>query len=594
MLLQTVFGINTVLFVVILMTSIPNVSGLPPDSIVNSLLQPPLKQFLSGIPIHDIECKSGLHLIEKLNGNTPACVSENTAKVLLKRHWGQEIGLNLANSGNITDTVSAYFQQIRGNRTQLLDFFKIMPKGGDLHNHLSGSVSPEDLINLALKKGLCYNSVSYALVQPSNSSCTGTNILPVSGTEENQTARNMLVKSWSFQDFNYSSKETSHDHFFAAFGKIDAVTKYIPEMLGYWRQTNTEENMEYAEVMYNDPFASNEIKTLTENMTKSGITVNATDFQTAYDFLKGRIDKQNIAQKSVQNYITDDTKSKKFCDEYCDTTFRYIFQISRNYPLSRVFTNMVMGFEIANQTFANQTNPVVAVNMVAPEDGQYSMNNYTIHMHMLDFLKQKYPRVNITLHAGELSKSLRNISPEDMTTHIYQAINTGHAQRIGHGVDIQSEEKKYPNLITEMQEKKIAVEVPLTSNFIILNVTVEKHPFYFYLENNVPVAPSSDDQGILDTNMTNEYTILAMDYPQVNYTNIKNMIRNTLEHSFLPGKSLWQDTGEYKIELPQCNNLTGANNCWKEGIDEKAAYQFELEQKLDKFETHIYHNLEQP
>lgn len=524
----------------------------------------------------------------------PACVSEGTAKALARRQWGHEIRPDLAGSGNITGTVGSYFQQIRGNRTQLLDFFKIMPKGGDLHNHLSGSISPEDLINLAIRKGLCYNSASYALVKPGKSGCTGSNIFPVSRTQENLTAREMLIKSWSFQGFNYSSGESPHDHFFEAFGKIDAVTKFIPEMLGYWRKTNTEENMEYAEVMYTDPFASNEIKALTDGMARSGITVNASDFQTAYDFLKGQIDGQGIAQKSVQNYITNDTKSREFCGTYCDTTFRYIFQISRNYPLPRVFATMVMGFEIANQTLANHANPVVAVNMVGPEDGQYSMNNYTVHMNMLDFLKRKYPHVNITLHAGELSSSLHDITREDMTSHIYQAINTGHAQRIGHGVDIQSELKDRPSLIAEMRQKKIAVEVPLTSNFIILNVTAAEHPFPFYLENGVAVAPSSDDQGILDTNMSNEYAILATDYPQVNYTEIKDLVRNTLEYSFLPGKSLWKDPGEYSIELPQCNNLTYTGNCWKKGTDEKATYQFELEQKLDRFESYIYHSLGHP
>ncbi|MCV0409635.1 hypothetical protein [Nitrosopumilus sp.] len=46
----------------------------------------PLQQFRSDIPIHNIQCKEGLMLIEKHDEN-PACVKPESKQKLLERHW---------------------------------------------------------------------------------------------------------------------------------------------------------------------------------------------------------------------------------------------------------------------------------------------------------------------------------------------------------------------------------------------------------------------------------------------------------------------------------------------------------------------------
>jgi hypothetical protein len=50
-------------------------------------IQPPLKQFKSGIPIEEIKCKENLQLIIKNNGN-PACVKTDSLEKLYLRGWG--------------------------------------------------------------------------------------------------------------------------------------------------------------------------------------------------------------------------------------------------------------------------------------------------------------------------------------------------------------------------------------------------------------------------------------------------------------------------------------------------------------------------
>ena len=48
--------------------------------------EPPLKQFNSGIPIDEIQCKDNFVLLQKHNGS-PACVKPNSVIELIKRNW---------------------------------------------------------------------------------------------------------------------------------------------------------------------------------------------------------------------------------------------------------------------------------------------------------------------------------------------------------------------------------------------------------------------------------------------------------------------------------------------------------------------------
>src|SRR5258706_6751961 len=59
-----------------------------------------------------------------------------------------------------------YFESIRKSPPQMLAFLLKMPKGGDLHSHLSGAVYAESYVQWAAAKGLCVNQATMALSQP--------------------------------------------------------------------------------------------------------------------------------------------------------------------------------------------------------------------------------------------------------------------------------------------------------------------------------------------------------------------------------------------------------------------------------------------
>src|ERR1035441_7842659 len=163
------------------------------------------------------------------------------------------------------------------------------------------------------------------------------------------------------------------------------------------------------------------------------------------------------------------------------------------------------------------------------------MRDYTLQMKMLDYLHSAYPKVHISLHAGELAPGL--VPPEGLRFHVRQAVDLGHAERIGHGVDVMYEDDALA-LLSELAKKHVMVEINLSSNEGILGIKGADHPFANYRAAHVPVALSTDDEGVSRIDITHEYVRAALDY-HLSYTDLKQLARTGMEHSFLPGESLW-------------------------------------------------------
>ncbi|MDR0910672.1 MAG: hypothetical protein LBM77_13020, partial [Spirochaetaceae bacterium] len=55
------------------------------------------------------------------------------------------------------------FDSIRSNKAELQYFFSQMPKGGDLHNHLTGSIYAETYFQFAVSKNMYLDTDTYLL-----------------------------------------------------------------------------------------------------------------------------------------------------------------------------------------------------------------------------------------------------------------------------------------------------------------------------------------------------------------------------------------------------------------------------------------------
>jgi adenosine deaminase len=154
------------------------------------------------------------------------------------------------------------------------------------------------------------------------------------------------------------------------------------------------------------------------------------------------------------------------------------------------------------------------------------------------------------------------------------------------------EEDHSGELLKELAAKRVMVEINLTSNDVILNTKGADHPLPIYRQYHVPVALSTDDEGVSRINLTHEYVRAAATYP-LTYSDFKQMVRTGLEHSFLPGESLWEQPGQWegftrpraacRAQLGQ-KQASGACAPLLEA-SEKARQQFELERRFHEFES---------
>jgi adenosine deaminase len=418
-----------------------------------------------------------------------------------------------------------YFDSIRKQPSLLLAFLHDMPKGGDLHNHLSGAVYAESFIDYAASDGLCVDVVMATLLPPPcGDRPAASRALTDAGL------RNQLIDAWSMRNFHPTADDRSgHDHFFATFGKFGPATNaHTGDMLAevahraaiqrelcletMFTPDGREARDLGARLSWNDDLSAMRSRLLANGMDKAVADGRRT------------IDEAETRMRQVLGCGGPNP------DAGCGVTIRYLYQALRANPKQEVFAQLVAGFEMAS------VDPrVVGLNIVQPEDDPVALRDFDLQMGMLDFLHGRYPKVHISLHAGELAPGL--VRPDDLSFHIRESVEKGHAERIGHGVDVMYE-RDARGLLAELSHRRVLVEICLTSNDLILGVRGKDHPLPVYIRAGVPVALATDDEGVSRSELTWEFQRAVESY-QLDYATLKRMVLDSLEHSFLPGPSLW-------------------------------------------------------
>jgi adenosine deaminase len=271
-------------------------------------------------------------------------------------------------------------------------------------------------------------------------------------------------------------------------------------------------------------------------------------------------------------------------DPGCDVKVRYLYEVHRALPPDQVFAEMIAGFEMAN------ADPrVVGVNLVMPEDAFVSMRDFDLHMKMLAYLHSVYPKVRLTLHAGELAPHL--VPPEGLRFHIRESVEVGRAERIGHGDDIMYERDPI-GLLKEMAKRRVLVEICLTSNDLILGLRGAQHPLPMYLRYGVPVALATDDEGVSRSDLVQEFVRAIQTYG-LKYSDLKRMVRDSAEHAFLPGDSLWAGFPEHGVakRVPACSSDRADGEPQSQSCrnflkgSERAQLQWRIERAWSQFEA---------
>lgn len=435
---------------------------------------------------------------------------------------------------------SQYYTQLALGKTprtaELTLFATMLPKGGDLHHHYSGAIYAETYLDWVAAQHYCIyrdnnaelkfekyriEAKPQALSEAARAICVSADAV----RHDNDFYRELLTH-WSDKDYDnhYHEQLPPDQQFFDTFGYFGPISGFdYAHGLQMLKERAKAENLGYLETMLksspsiDDAGLDNLLNTLHGDSSPQDI---AAALGTAFDALAKHAD----ADSKVDAYLAWLENAARGLD---DETFKLRFQayVSRNSPPSKVFSGLYTAFAAAKRSKL-----LVGVNIVGPENGYVAMRDYSLHMQMFAFLKQRFPGVKLSLHAGELALGM--VPPEGLRTHIREAVLVAGADRIGHGVDI-AHESDAPELLNIMKQRKVALEVNLSSNAFILGIKNEAHPAPLYTRYGVPIVLSTDDAGVSRNNLSGEYQLYISRY-KPSYGELKQIVYNSIRYSFLP------------------------------------------------------------
>ncbi|AOS44301.1 Aminodeoxyfutalosine deaminase [Lacunisphaera limnophila] len=134
-------------------------------------------------------------------------------------------------------------------------------------------------------------------------------------------------------------------------------------------------------------------------------------------------------------------------------------------------------------------------------------------------LRSRYPTLALSIHGGEMD------GPD---SHVRDTLLLG-ASRIGHGLNLIQDPD---TLLLLQQTRRVLVEINLISNRLLEYIPdPAKHPFPEYLRTGIPVCLNTDDRGMWDSNLTDEY-FTAVKHYNLSWDELVQLGRNSLVFSF--------------------------------------------------------------
>jgi adenosine deaminase len=440
----------------------------------------------------------------------------------------------------VEEIIQRHLDGIRGHEAALRGFFQAMPKGGDIHHHYSGAVYAESFVEHIAEKNFWVNTQDYSIdgQRPKTGGILRDTVwrsveqLQAAGTWAKTSQK--LIEKWSI--LGYTGKERRDQYFFNIFVHFaQAVSADYKSGLREIKARALAENVQYIETIFeviqcNDtwedlqPFE----KLLLDAQARQDTQAAQRLIATMFDKIQAEHPTAKICVSQHNAFLKNLHESAQIDDD--KFTMRYQNYVLRMLPPTLVFAQLCMAFESANTSML-----IVGVNLVGPENDRIALRDCWLHYQFFKFLHTRYARVDIALHAGEMTG--QNTQPEHLTWHIGGAMRAGKAKRIGHCVSLPYE-KDYTDLLREMASQNVVAEINLSSNDFILDTRRDAHPIMLLHQYHVPMVIATDDAGILRTSLTSEFVRLSQQYPQIKYRDIKKMVFNSINFSFIKEQEL--------------------------------------------------------
>ncbi len=406
----------------------------------------------------------------------------------------------------LSQTASAdWFDDLKASGTAE-DLYRVlyhMPKGGDLHNHLSGAAFPDWWYDAALAEkargyeyytkvriencrdygGNEYGGLAYYLMFRN---IMGSQYEQLSDCEKREYKRleNLTVdeKAAWMDSIRLDKAHEGRDEFFHTHWQ-----RLFALLRNPWIQ---------AEILYRNMKAFGD-----ESLAYLEIMVAVRGFR--------RPDGSVISPNETADILRERLRQKDAIDT--GITVRFQIAILRFRPNAEDDLRRVYKFVHDNSDI------FVAVNMVGREDDD---RGYPLRfLPTMRDLRRQYGGVNLSIHAGEV---------DEPNFHVRDTLLLG-AERIGHGLNLITDD----DTMRLMRHGPYLVEINLISNLLLHYIDdYAQHPFPEYLRTGIPVALSTDDRGMWDSTMTDEFYVAVTEF-NLSWEEVRQLGWNSLSHAFV-------------------------------------------------------------
>ena len=430
---------------------------------------------------------------------------------------------SVAASSAVADSsfsMSLWFENFKKTATprQMYQFLQAMPKGGELHHHLSGSGFSEWWYELGAdptKNGgyTYYTQVSDKKCQSDKQSALRFHTISETTwmtlpdcLQENYTELALLNENQK-QDFMdsirlHTSSEGREEFFSTHWQRLNELTAnptLVSKILLLNMQAYQAENLQYLETQLNVRYAKK----------PDGSPYTPDEALAIYTHVL-------TSEEAIATGVT----------------VRFQYALVRFLPDAEAQLEWIYSFVDKHREI------YVGINLVGREDdmrGQPKRFASTLRS-----LRAKYPKILLAFHAGE---------SETADSNVRDTLLLG-AERIGHGLNTIFD----PDTLLQMRNSHYLIEINLISNLLLEYVpSFDAHPFPEYLRTGIPTALSTDDRGMFDSTLTDEFYIAVTEF-NLSWEEVLTLGTNSLQYSFLQPDVKAQQLALYHQRVAEFEN----------------------------------------
>jgi adenosine deaminase CECR1 len=430
--------------------------------------------------------------------------------------------LLIVSSAAMCKPASDWFSNFKNDATpeQLYHFLYMLPKGGDLHNHLGGSNFSEWWYELATQpeRNGGYRYYTRTVINLCNG--YGTN-------EFNSAPQSLMFRTIQHSNYNTLSECEKSEYRLMNELNLEQKTAWLNSIRLNKDFEGRSEFFEKHWSRLNDlgrnPIIAAEM--IVKNMqafAEEGLTYLETQIS-AFNRLKsdGSVysgdEVIDLFRQRLTQYDAIDT----------GVTTRLQQSLLRFSPDAE--ENLKRNYRLAD----SNRDILVGLNMVGREDND---KGYPLRfLKTFRELRQSMPAVKLAIHAGEV---------DEPNFHVRDTLLLG-ADRIGHGINLIDD----PQTMLLMRNNKYLVEINLVSNLLLEYVSeYSQHPFPEYLRTGIPVALSTDDRGMWDSTMTDEYFVAVKEF-NLSWQELISLGENSLIFSFVDDVNKQRLLKDYAVRV---------------------------------------------